>query len=78
MIHHTRGVYPDGSFKDKGVDSALIASHIEYNINLRPGRALIVDGWCVHKGIGVSPELIAKHKTASANIKVDNVTRPYV
>ena len=41
-------------------------------------ETMIVDGHCVHKGSGVSPELITKHEAASANTKMDKDTRPYI
>jgi len=50
MIHHTMGVYNDGSRKHNGVASEDLASHIWYNLNLRPGRALFVDGFCLNEG----------------------------
>ncbi len=36
MIHHTVGVYNDGSRKENGVSSENIASHIWYNLGMRP------------------------------------------
>lgn len=50
MIHHTRGVYNNGSFKDNGVKSEHLASHIWYNLIFRPGRAFFVDGFCLNEG----------------------------
>ncbi len=50
MIHHTMGVYNDGSRKHNGVLSEDLASHIWYNITMRPGRALFVDGYCLNEG----------------------------
>jgi hypothetical protein len=49
-IHHTRGVYSDGSFKDNGVADTSLKEHVEYNLKMRPGRALFVDGKCVNQG----------------------------
>lgn len=50
MIHTTIGVYANGDYKSNGVESKNLAGHIQYNIKLRPGRALFVDGLCIHKG----------------------------
>ncbi len=50
MIHHTMGVYNDGSRKHNGVTSENLAGHIRYNLRLRPGRAFFVDGMCLNEG----------------------------
>jgi len=50
MIHTTVGLYRDGSFKINGVKSERLASHIQYNLDNRPGRALFMDGICIHDG----------------------------
>ena len=50
MIHTTIGVYLDGSKKVNGVTSERLADHIRYNLDFRPGRALFVDGICLHRG----------------------------
>ena len=49
-IHTTIGVYPTGDMKLNGVKEENLEMHIEYNIQNRWGRALFVDGKCVHKG----------------------------
>jgi len=51
MIHHTRGVYTNGDYKDNGVSSEQLARHIQFNIIMRPGRALFVDGFCLYDGV---------------------------
>ena len=43
-IHHTRGVYANGEYKDNAVRAEDLESHIEYNKTFRFGRALLVDG----------------------------------
>ena len=50
MIHTTVGVYNDDTFKINGVISENLKDHIDYNRSLRFGRALFVDGKCIHKG----------------------------
>lgn len=50
MIHTTIGLYGDGSFKINGVKPEHLKEHIEYNLKYRGGRALFVDGKCVHNG----------------------------
>ena len=49
-FHHTRGLYSNGEFVDNGVDPAHLAAHIKYNTVMRFGRALFIDGECVHRG----------------------------
>lgn len=49
-IHLTVGVYNNDEHVRNGVDEEDLHSHIQYNINKRPGRALFVDGKCVHQG----------------------------
>ncbi len=49
-IHTTIGVYANSDYKINGVESKHLASHIEYNKILRWGRALFVDGKCIHQG----------------------------
>jgi hypothetical protein len=49
-IIHTMGVYANGDRKHNGVTSDHIDDHIKYNLTFRPGRALFVDGKCVHRG----------------------------
>jgi len=60
MIHLTIGVYPNGERKTNAVKCENLASHIWYNLHFRPGRALVVDGHCIHKGLGVDCDDIAK------------------
>lgn len=78
-IHHTAGVYPDGSFKQNGVDEKNLAGHIEYNRVMRPGRAFFVDGVYLFGG-WLNPEEIAhwearfKHPSS----RYDRDTQPYV
>lgn len=59
-IHHTRGVYSNGDFKDNAVLAEHLEGHIEYNKTMRFGRALFVDGVLVYRG-SISDELIVKH-----------------
>lgn len=57
-IHHTRGVYNNGEFKDNGVSAEHLAEHIEYNKTFRFGRALLVDGVVVYNGYLSNEQLI--------------------
>jgi hypothetical protein len=50
MLHHVRGVYLNGQFEDSKVKSEDLANHLYYDIHFRPGRALFLDGKCLHKG----------------------------
>lgn len=49
-IYSTVGVYGNGECKVNGVKIENIPDHIKYNINMRPGRALFVNGICIHHG----------------------------
>lgn len=78
MIHHTVGVYSDGSRKENGVSSENIASHIWYNLRMRPGRAFFVDGFCLNKGYLTIErcEEIEKELQHAAH-KMERDTAPY-
>jgi hypothetical protein len=78
VIHHTRGVYPNGDFKDNGVPSENLAEHINYNVLFRPGRALFLDGFCIYRGMGVSSDLIEEHQKTDNHRSMERDTRPYV
>ena len=58
-IYSTIGVYPDGEKKFNGVASQDLGSHIVYNINNRPGRALFLEGRCIYRGF-LDSETISK------------------
>lgn len=49
-IHTTIGLYLNGDYVVNGVSSEDLNDHINYNIKYRFGRALFVDGECIHKG----------------------------
>jgi hypothetical protein len=76
MIHTTIGLYPNGKYKVNGVKSENLAQHINYNINMRPGRALLVDTFVIHKGIGCRDILNEKIKEL-IEIKKTEDTAPY-
>jgi hypothetical protein len=50
MNHITIGVYTNGESKVNFVENKHLEDHIEYNKTYRVGRALFVDGKCVHEG----------------------------
>lgn len=77
MIHHTRGVYNSGHFKDNGVSSENIASHIWYNLNMRPGRAFFVDGICLNTGY-LGKERCKVIEDEIKDMKMSKDTAPYV
>lgn len=61
----TIGIYSNGQFKFNGVLERNLQSHIEYNKQLRFGRALIVDGQIAYSGIikeEALHEIILKNK----------------
>jgi hypothetical protein len=51
------GLYPSGDYRRNVVRPEHRESHIGYNILMRPGRALILDGEVIYRG-SVSPEVI--------------------
>ena len=77
-IHHTRGVYNNGEYKDNGVHSHFLDQHIQYNTTMRFGRALFVDGWCVHKGY-LDDKRIAEieRQLKKKPVVMDRDTQPY-
>ena len=70
------GVYPDGSKVFNGVLESDLKTHIEYNKTFRPGRALFVDGECVHEG-QCYKDRISIYKEEIKDIKINKCTRPY-
>jgi hypothetical protein len=50
VFHHTVGVYSSGDHKSNCVPDFELDGHVDYNTRFRPGRALFVDGKCVHQG----------------------------
>ena len=78
-IHHTIGVYLDGSRgPNNGVRHADLEEHINYNRAFRPGRALFVDGKCVHPGY-LSVEMIEEieQEFVKNPINMSICTAPY-
>lgn len=74
----TVGIYLNGDFKLNGVAPENLESHINYNVNLRPGRALVVDGKIEHNGY-LDEEKIVKIMTEN-NLyekKFNRCTAPY-
>lgn len=76
MIHTTIGVYSDGSCKVNGVKSENLAEHLAYNINYRPGRALLLNGLILYKGF-LGKNNLAKALAKHGHIKVKEDTAPY-
>jgi hypothetical protein len=77
MIHHTVGVYANGSKKQNGVKIENLADHIKYNMVYRPGRALFVDSVCLNEGY-LSKEECALISKGLKGEKVDKDTAPYI
>ena len=78
MIHTTIGLYPNGDFKINGVRPEDLKDHIEYNKQHRWGRALFVDGKCVHNGY-LSDEEIKKFQDRinQENLKATKYSKLY-
>lgn len=47
---YTVGVYNNDSYKTNYVSVEHLASHIAYNLNMRPGRAFFVNLHCLNQG----------------------------
>ncbi len=79
MIHTTVGVYLNLNcgFKSNGVKSEHLAEHIKYNLECRGGRALFVDGFCLHNGYLTDKEIESVQEQID-KIKHDTCTAPYV
>ena len=77
-IHHTMGVYNNGSRKHNGVAASDLAGHIEYNLAMRPGRAFFVDGVCKNVGyLGKERCDEIERELASNPVPMTRCTAPY-
>jgi hypothetical protein len=76
MIHTTVGVYRNGDHKSNGVSPDHLESHIQYNKDMRPGRALLVDGKVVHRGYYGEDEVPWLEKEFG-HIRILTCTAPY-
>ena len=74
----TIGVYADGSYKTNGVLLQHLITHIEYNIERRPGRSLIIDGVLVYKGYDTNADLNELCNLSLTDLKQVKDTQPYV
>ena len=77
------GVYGNGTYKINGVKIQNLADHIKYNINFRTGRALFVNGVCVHHGFLSIPEVLKwENKLQDPNnateFQLTEDTAPYI
>lgn len=78
MIHTTIGIYNNGDFKTNGVLTEDLQSHIDYNIDKRWGRALVVDGSIIYVGYlnhARINEILDKNNLRE--FKHDKCTAPY-
>ncbi|MBU2923034.1 hypothetical protein KO504_16920 [Winogradskyella psychrotolerans] len=80
MIHTTIGLYANGSFKINGVLPEHLTDHIQYNLDMRPGRSFFVDGKCKNKGYHTDQEIKEFEERIKNDIKFKAVkcTAPYV
>lgn len=77
-IHHTMGLYLDGSRKHNGVAPEDLEAHITYNLNMRPGRAFFVDDKCLNTGYYSAEGCALVEAELAANpVVMKKVTRPY-
>jgi len=70
MNHVTIGVYANESYVINVVLPAHLDYHIEYNKVMRFGRALFVDGKCVHQGY-LPAYKVAEWENKIKTMKVD-------
>lgn len=76
-IYTTVGVYGNGDYKTNGVSEEHIESHIQYNLDFRPGRAFFVEGKCLNKGY-LNDEEVLFWAEKVKNIEIKEITAPYV
>jgi len=50
MNHISVGVYASGNHVVNIFRNKHIADHIDYNVHMRPGRALFINGECLNQG----------------------------
>lgn len=77
--HVTIGVYNNETFKVNIVKPDDLEGHIEYNMQMRFGRALFVDGKCVYSGY-LNDEKIARwtEKISKMNFDTSKSSEPYI
>lgn len=77
-MHVTVGVYKNNEYKYNIVLERDLENHIEYNKIFRFGRALFVDGKCVHQGY-LSDEQIEDwtRKISGMRFDLSHPTIPY-
>lgn len=73
MNHISVGVYANGNHVINIVREEHISDHIDYNIHMRPGRALFIDGECINKGY-LKDESVDKWKEKIKEMNIDSST----
>ena len=79
-IHTTIGLYNNMTYKINGVLNEDLDIHINYNKQFRFGRALFVDGKCVHEGT-LSKEKLKEFENIirwDTKFRLTEHTYPYV
>ncbi len=78
MNHVMVGVYLNGDHTINIVDPADVFEQIGYNKRLRYGRALFLDGGCIHEGY-LNKDSIAEWTNKLTEMKIDSskVSRIY-
>ncbi|MGL4467943.1 MAG: hypothetical protein ACRCUK_10690 [Plesiomonas shigelloides] len=77
-IHTTIGLYRNGEYVVNGVKDDHLEDHVKYNIACRGGRALFVDGKCVHTGYMSREECDEFIISTAGKIVATKCTAPYV
>lgn len=69
FVFTTVGVYQNQDYVINGVSAEHLASHIEYNCKFRFGRALFLNGKCIHSGYLSAESVIEWEKKIADNPK---------
>lgn len=77
-IHSEVNVYKNGERKCNGVAAEDLEEHIEHNKSVRQGRAIFIDGVCVHRGYLTQTEVDSVARDLKKHPYVPyGITRPY-
>jgi len=78
QIYSTIGVYNNGSKKFNGVAHEDLKTHIAYNLILRFGRALFLEGICLYSGYLDSNRITQLEEEFTDNPHIPKtITAPY-
>lgn len=72
----TIGLYPNGNYKTNGVTIKNLLFHIYYNLTMRFGRALIINGIMIYNGFNNDKSWL-ENKDKIMKIIIGKNTAPY-